>query len=339
MPIFVTGGAGFIGSNLVRQLVGQGRKVINFDKLTYAGNLENLEGLDPELHIFVKGDVADPTQVRKAFEEHKPKGVMHLAAESHVDRSIDSPGEFIRTNVTGTQVILDAARDFGVEKFVHVSTDEVYGELGAKGKFTETSPLKPNSPYSASKASSDLLVRAYNKTFGVKACITRCSNNYGPYQFPEKLIPLFSTNAMEDKPLPVYGKGANVRDWIHVTDHCDALIAVLDKGIPGEIYNIGADRELANIEITRLILKLLDKPESLIRFVDDRPAHDFRYAIDSTKIMKELGWKPAIQFEQGLAQTIQWYKSNKEWWDRIKSGQYLDYYDKMYGERLDSAGD
>ena len=334
MTILITGGAGFIGSNLVRYLVGKGRKVVTFDALTYAGNLGNLEGLDQNLFSFEKGDVANPKDLRRVFEKHKPAAVMHLAAESHVDRSIDAPGEFIRTNVLGTQIILDAAKDFGVEKFVHVSTDEVYGSLGDQGLFTEESTLAPNSPYSASKASSDLLVRAYHKTYGLPGCITRCSNNYGPYQFPEKLIPLFSTNAMEDKPLPVYGQGKNVRDWIYVLDHCSALCAVMDHGRPGEVYNIGADCEKTNIDITKAILKILGKPESLIRYVTDRPAHDFRYAIDSAKIEKELGWKPKVKFEDGLADTIKWYAENKDWWASIKSGEYLGYYEKMYGDRL-----
>ena len=334
MRIVVTGGAGFIGSNLVRKLVKAGRRVITFDKLTYAGNLGNLLDLDDTLHTFVKGDVADPADVRLLFDKYRPDVVLHLAAESHVDRSIDAPSEFVRTNIAGTQVLLDAARDYGLQKFVHVSTDEVYGSLGPTGEFTEESPLAPNSPYSASKASSDLLARSYHKTFGLSVCTTRCSNNYGPYQFPEKLIPLFSTNAMEGLPLPIYGKGENVRDWIHVEDHCDALIAVMKNGRPGQIYNIGASRELQNIEITRLILKILDKPETLIKYVTDRPAHDFRYAIDSSKIQTELGWEPKIPFEEGLAQTVKWYLANKEWWETIKSGQYREYYEQMYAKRL-----
>lgn len=334
MRIAVTGGAGFIGSNLVRKLILQGCRVVTFDKLTYAGNLGNLIDLDEKLHTFVCGDVADPTDVRALFEKYRPDALMHLAAESHVDRSIEAPSEFVRTNVAGTQVLLDAARDFGLDKFVHVSTDEVYGSLGPTGAFTEESTLAPNSPYSASKAASDLLVRSYFKTFGLPVCTTRCSNNYGPYQFPEKLIPLFSTNAMEGLPLPIYGKGENVRDWIFVDDHCDALIAVLEKGRPGQVYNIGANREMQNIEITRLILKILDKPETLIKFVQDRPAHDFRYAIDSNKIRSELGWNPKIPFEEGLEQTVQWYRDNKEWWETIKSGKYREYYEQMYGRRL-----
>ncbi len=334
MTILVTGGAGFIGANLVRYLVSKKREVVVFDNLTYAGNLANLEDLDPDLATFVKGDVADPKDIRNVFKAHKPESVLHLAAESHVDRSIVAPGEFIRTNVMGAQVILDAARDFDVKKFVHVSTDEVYGSLGEEGLFTEQNNLAPNSPYSASKASSDLLVRAYYKTFGLPACITRCSNNYGPYQFPEKLIPLFSTNAMEGKPLPIYGQGKNIRDWIYVLDHCRALVAVMDNGKPGQIYNIGADCEKSNMEITRTILKILGKPESLIEYVRDRPAHDFRYAIDSGKIRRELGWTPKMDFEAGLEATVGWYQENREWWESIKSGEYRNYYKKMYGGRL-----
>lgn len=334
MGIVVTGGAGFIGSNLVRFLVGQGDTVVTFDKLTYAGNLKNLDGLDESLHTFVRGDIAEPKDVRALFETHQPDVVMHLAAESHVDRSIDAPGEFIRTNVQGTQVLLDTAKHFGVRKFIHVSTDEVYGELDETGLFTEETPLAPNSPYSASKAASDLLVRAYVKTFGFPACITRCSNNYGPYQFPEKLIPLFSTNAMEDKPLPLYGKGSNVRDWIHVEDHCRALRVVMEMGVPGEVFNIGGNCEKTNLEITRAILKILGKPEDLIQYVTDRPGHDFRYAIDSSKIRKALSWEPEIPFEKGLASTIAWYQNNRSWWEEIKSGAYRDYYEQMYGKRL-----
>ena len=334
MRILLTGGAGFIGSNLVAYLIELEYEVVTFDKLTYAGNLGNLAGIDTKLHTFELGDVADPVRVREVFAKYKPDVVMHLAAESHVDRSIEAPGEFVQTNVSGTQVMLDAAREFDVQKFVHVSTDEVYGSLGKTGLFTEATPLAPNSPYSASKAASDLFVRAYGETYGFPACITRCSNNYGPFQFPEKLIPLFSTNAMEGKPLPLYGAGQNIRDWIYVLDHCKALVAVLEKGRPGHVYNIGADCEKTNLDITRTILKVLNKSEDLIRFVDDRPGHDLRYAIDSTKIQTELGWKPEVGFEQGMEATIGWYREHRQWWEEIKTGAYRDYYEKWYGDRL-----
>ena len=337
MRIVVTGGAGFIGCNLVRHLVGLGHEVTTFDKLTYAGNLANLKGLEANLHTFVRGDIANAEQVRDLFGRLQPEVVMHLAAESHVDRSIDEPDAFLRTNVLGTQVLLEAAREFGTGKFVHVSTDEVYGTLGAQGLFTEESPLAPNSPYSASKAASDLFVRSYVETFGLNACITRCSNNYGPFQFPEKLIPLFSTNALEDKPLPIYGAGTNIRDWIFVEDHCRALTAVMEQGGRGEVYNIGADCEKTNLDITRTILRILDKSEDLIRYVEDRPGHDLRYAIDNSKIRRELGWEPRMSFDEGMALTIQWYKDHRAWWDEIKSGAYRKFYARWYGGRLDNA--
>lgn len=334
MSILVTGGAGFIGTNLVRMLVSQERSIVTFDKLTYAGNLANLKDLPRDLHTFVRGDLADPKDVNALFETYQPEAVIHLAAESHVDRSIDDPTEFVRTNVLGTLVLLQAAKQHQVKKFVQVSTDEVYGSLGPEGYFTETTPIAPNSPYSASKASADLLVRSFYKTFGFPACITRCSNNYGPYQFPEKLIPLFATNAMEDKAVPLYGKGENIRDWIHVDDHCRALATVLDFGKIGQVYNIGGNSERANIDIARTILRHLEKSEDLIQFVQDRPGHDFRYAIDSGKIKKELGWEPSMQFEQGIFSTIEWYKTNRQWWEEIKSGTYREYYEKMYADRL-----
>jgi dTDP-glucose 4,6-dehydratase len=334
MRIAVTGGAGFIGTNLVRHLVKLGHQVVTFDKLTYAGNPANLKGLPEDQHFFVRGDVAEPEDVALMFTEYRPQAVMHLAAESHVDRSIESAADFVRTNVLGTQILLDAARKFEVDRFVHVSTDEVYGSLGKTGKFTEETPLAPNSPYAASKAASDLLVLAYVRTHKFNASVTRCSNNYGPYQFPEKLIPLFSTNAMDDKKLPLYGSGENVRDWIHVEDHCRALVAVLEKGVAERVYNIGGDCERSNVEITKMVLAALGKGEELIRYVDDRLGHDFRYAIDASRIETELGFKPLIDFDAGIAETIAWYRDHRDWWESIKSGEYLDYYETMYGDRL-----
>lgn len=335
--ILVTGGAGFIGSNFIRYLLQHhpAYRVVNFDILTYAGNLENLEGVDlSPRYVFVKADICDKESVGKVFREHAIDAVVHFAAESHVDRSILGHSVFVRTNVLGTSVLLEAAREFGVERFVHVSTDEVYGSLGAAGKFAETTPLHPNSPYSASKASSDLLALAYFHTFHTPIIVTRCSNNYGPYQFPEKLIPLMIANALNDKPLPVYGDGLNVRDWLYVEDHCSALEIVLHEGKEGEVYNIGGNNEKKNIEIVKLILKELDKPESLISFVEDRLGHDRRYAIDASKIKNELGWEPTHTFEKGIHETIQWYLNHKEWWQRILSGEYQQYYSKQYSERF-----
>jgi dTDP-glucose 4,6-dehydratase len=335
--ILVTGGAGFIGSNFIRYLLQQHPtyRVVNFDLLTYAGNLENLAGVDlSPRYFFVKADICDKESVDKIFREDAIDAVVHFAAESHVDRSILGPSVFVQTNVLGTSVLLEAARQSGVERFVHVSTDEVYGSLGAAGKFIETTPLHPNSPYSASKASSDLLALAYFHTFHTPVIVTRCSNNYGPYQFPEKLIPLMIANALNDKPLPVYGDGLNVRDWLYVEDHCSALDAVLHKGKEGEVYNIGGNNEKKNIEIVKLILQELEKPESLITFVQDRLGHDRRYAIDASKIKNELGWEPTHTFEIGIRETIHWYLSHKEWWQRILSGEYQQYYSKQYGERL-----
>ena len=347
--ILVTGGAGFIGSNFIQYILETRQDVellVNLDLLTYAGNLENLQPVehDPRLR-FVRGDVRDRTLVGKLFEKFDFDTVVHFAAESHVDRSITDPEVFLTTNIVGTQALLDAAkthwklapedkysRDYrpGV-RYLQVSTDEVYGALGRAGMFTETTPLSPNSPYSASKAGADLIVRAYHETYGLPVNITRCSNNYGPYQFPEKLIPLMIHNAMEDKPLPVYGDGMQIRDWLHVRDHCAAITAVLEKGAAGEIYNIGGNNEKANLEIVRLILQTLGKPESLITHVQDRPGHDRRYAIDNTKITTQLDWKPAYTFEQGMAETIQWYLGHLDWTKRITSGAYRDYYKKMYG--------
>ncbi|MBI1785553.1 dTDP-glucose 4,6-dehydratase [Candidatus Sumerlaeota bacterium] len=338
-PWLVTGGCGFIGSNLIRYLLAHRRdlKIVNLDKLTYAGNTANLADLPAQQaarHRLVKADIADARAVRKALKTHRPPVVLHLAAESHVDRSLTDAAPFIRTNVLGTQVLLEAAAEFGVKRFVHVSTDEVYGSLGAKGYFTENSPLAPNSPYAASKAASDLLARAYHRSFGLDLVITRCCNNYGPYQFPEKLIPLMIKNALNDQPLPVYGDGLNVRDWIHVEDHARAIIAIAEKGSAGEIYNVGARSEWKNIDLVRLILKTLGKPESLIRFVEDRAGHDRRYAVDPAKIEREIGWKPRIGFEKGLRTTIEWYVKNRSWWEAVLSGEYRKFYSRYYGARL-----
>jgi dTDP-glucose 4,6-dehydratase len=332
----VTGGAGFIGSNFIRMFLHRypDRKIVNFDKLTYAGNLGNFADLaDNPNYCFVKGDVANPKDVSRVFEQFNPDYVIHFAAESHVDRSILEPGVFISTNVMGTQVMLDHARSNGVRKFLHVSTDEVYGSLGATGRFTETTPIAPNSPYSASKASSDLLVRAAFHTFDMPVVITRCSNNYGPMQFPEKLIPLMINNLMHDKELPVYGDGLQIRDWIHVDDHARAIDLVLHQGRAGEVYNIGSDNEKTNLEIIRILLRQLGKPESLIKYVKDRPGHDRRYAIDSTKLHTELGWKPEVDFETGIASTIEWYKTHQEWMQEIVTGKYMEYYKTMYENR------
>jgi dTDP-glucose 4,6-dehydratase len=333
--ILVTGGCGFIGSNFVRHLLEaySDVEVVNLDALTYAGNLANLAGLEGHTRYrFIRGDVADREVVREAVKG--AWGVVHFAAESHVDRSIMDSGPFVRTNIVGTQVLLDAAREHKAERYVQVSTDEVYGSLGDQGAFTESTPIAPNSPYAASKAAADLLVRSYVHTFGMPALITRCSNNYGPYQFPEKLIPLFISNLLRDQQVPVYGDGLNVRDWIHVRDHCSGVAAVLFKGRPGEVYNIGGRCELTNLALTHKLLELLGKPHSLIRYVADRPGHDRRYAIDCTKIETELGWRPTTTFEQGLRETIDWYMANAAWVDQIRSGEYTQYYERQYGKRL-----
>jgi len=339
MRILITGGAGFIGSNFIRFLARERPVigVVNLDKLTYAGNLENLEGLE-ELagtnYRFVRGDIADPKILEEIWTANSIDTVINFAAESHVDRSIESAEDFIRTNINGTLILLEAARKRGVKRFLQISTDEVYGSLGPTGKFVETTPLAPRSPYSASKASADLLSLAFFETYQLPVLITRCSNNYGPYQFPEKLIPLMISNALEDKPLPVYGDGLQVRDWIHVEDHCRALLLVLEKGTPGEVYNVGGGNEWPNIEIVKLILGALGKPDSLIKYVSDRPGHDRRYAIDFARIERELGWRPRVNFAQGIKDTINWYVKNKSWWGRIKSGEYQKYYEKMYGWRI-----
>lgn len=336
MRVLVTGGAGFIGSNFVRLLLRDrpGWGIVNLDLLTYAGNLDNLSDAasSPE-YTFIRGDIADGEFVDSLFGEHRFDAVVNFAAESHVDRSIEEPAPFLRTNIIGTQVLLEIARRQGVPKFVQVSTDEVYGSLGAEGRFKETDPLQPNSPYAASKAAADLVCRAYEKTYGYPAIITRSSNNYGPYQFPEKLIPLMINNALADKELPVYGDGSNVRDWIYVEDNCRGILAALERGQPGRTYNIGGDNEWPNLELVKLVLRLLGKPESLIRFVKDRPGHDQRYALDSSRAREELDWRPIIPFEEGLDSTIEWYRSNRPWCERILSGEYQEYYRRMYGDR------
>lgn len=335
--ILVTGGCGFIGSNFIRQQLTNypTQTVLNLDKLTYAGNPENLTDLatDPR-YRFEQGDIADRQRVRELLQDFQPEIVVNFAAESHVDRSILDSGPFVQTNVVGTQILMDACREEKIPRYVQVSTDEVYGSLGETGFFTEETPLAPNSPYSASKTAADLLVRSYFHSFGFPAITTRCSNNYGPYQFPEKLIPLFISNAMRDQQLPVYGTGKNVRDWIHVEDHCRGIDAAMRRGKVGEVYNFGGRTEKTNLEITHLLLKLLGKPESLIRYVQDRPGHDMRYAIDPAKAERELGWKPSVDFESGLQQTIDWYKQNESWVERIRSGAYRQYYEQQYGNRM-----
>ena len=336
MNVLVTGGAGFIGSNFIRYSMENhpDYRIINYDKLTYAGNLENLAGVEKNpQYVFEKGDICDKQNVLRCLKEYRIDMLVHFAAESHVDRSILGSAEFVQTNFVGTSILLDAAKEIGVNRFLQVSTDEVYGSLGDSGSFTEATPLHPNSPYSATKASADMLALAYQHTFGLPVMVTRCSNNYGPYQFPEKLIPLMIANALHDKPLPVYGDGMNVRDWLHVLDHCSAIDAVLHRGTIGEVYNIGGNHEKQNLEIVRLILKNLNKPESLITFIKDRPGHDRRYAIDSGKIQRELGWQPSYSFERGISETIKWYVNNQSWWTRIISGEYQEYYNVMYGGR------
>lgn len=335
--ILVTGGAGFIGSNFIRYMLQKHDtyRIINLDALTYAGNLENLEGVELSPHyIFLKGDICSDNAVGKVFLDYPVDAIVHFAAESHVDRSIMGPTAFVQTNVLGTSVLLEAARQHAVKRFLHVSTDEVYGSLGPEGKFTETTPIHPNSPYSASKAASDLLALAYYHTYRTPVVVTRCSNNYGPYQFPEKLIPLMIANALHDRPLPVYGDGLNVRDWLFVEDHCRALDVVLHDGKDGEVYNIGGNNEMTNIDIVRLILQELNKSQSLIAFVTDRPGHDRRYAIDASKITRQLGWVPQRRFEEGMRETIRWYLDHQHWWQRILSGEYQHYYEKQYSERL-----
>ena len=339
MRILVTGGCGFIGSNFIRLVLAQCGKteIVNLDKLTYACNLANLADLPPDQarrHRFVKGDIADRAMVSSLLAQEKPDAIVHFAAESHVDRSITDASPFITTNVLGTQVLLDCARQAGIPRMVHVSTDEVYGTLGPEGRFREDTPLAPNSPYSASKASSDLLVRAAHETFGQNVVITRCSNNYGPYQFPEKLIPLMTGRARRGEPLPVYGSGTNVRDWIHVEDHCRGVLLALEKGRPGGVYNFGGDAERANLDVVRAILRLTGRDESLIRFVKDRPGHDLRYAMDHSLASRELGFSPLKNFEAGLEETVRWYESHDEWVRQVESGAYRDFEKIWYGERL-----
>ena len=335
----ITGCAGFIGSNFVHYMLKKYPEIllVNLDKLTYAGNLSTLAPvMDKPNFRFVKMDICDREAVFNLFQEEKPDIVVNFAAESHVDRSIEDPGIFLQTNIIGTQVMMDASRKYGVKRYHQVSTDEVYGDLPLDRLdlfFTEETPLKTSSPYSSSKAGADLLVNAYHRTFGLPTTISRCSNNYGPYQFPEKLIPLMIANALADKPLPVYGEGLNVRDWLYVEDHCKAIDLIIHKGRVGEVYNVGGHNEKQNIEIVKIICKELGKPESLITHVGDRKGHDMRYAIDPTKIHNELGWLPETKFEDGIKKTIQWYLDNREWWETIISGEYQNYYEKMYSNR------
>lgn len=340
MKIIVTGGAGFIGGNFVHYMVERYPEdvIINLDALTYAGNLETLKPVeDKPNYRFVKGDIADRDFIFDLFKTEKSDVIVNFAAESHVDRSISDPGIFVRTNVLGTTTLLDACREFGIQRFHQVSTDEVYGDLPLDRPdlfFTEETPLHTSSPYSSSKASADLFVMAYHRTFGIPVSISRCSNNYGPYQFPEKLIPLMISRALADEELPVYGNGANVRDWLHVYDHCQAIDLILKKGRDGCVYNIGGHNERTNLQVVKTVLRVLDKPESLIKYVTDRPGHDMRYAIDPAKLKRELGWEPVYNFDTGIEQTIRWYLDNREWWEHIISGEYSSYFDKMYGERL-----
>ncbi len=334
--VLVTGGAGFIGSNFINYILDErdDYNIINLDKLTYAGNLENLVLSESKKNYhFIKGDIINAELVDYLFQKFDIKYVINFAAESHVDRSILGSEVFFRSNVLGTNVLLEASRKFEVKKFLQVSTDEVYGSLDSEGLFTEETPLHPNSPYSASKASADMTALSFHHTYGLPVVITRCSNNYGPYQFPEKLIPLIIINTLNNKKLPVYGDGMNVRDWIYVVDHNRAVEAVFKKGKEGEVYNIGASTEMPNIEIVKLILRELGKSEDMIEYVKDRPGHDRRYAIDSTKIESELGWKPKFNFKDAVSQTIKWYLDNKQWWERIISGEYQNYYQTQYGLR------
>ncbi len=333
--ILVTGGAGFIGSNYIRTMLTERDdiEIINLDKLTYAGNLENLTEIENRKnYTFIKGDITNNELVEYVFTKYKIDEVVNFAAESHVDRSILGSEVFYRTNVMGTNVLLEASRRHDVKKYLQISTDEVYGSLGETGLFTENTPISPNSPYSSSKAGADMMAMSFYHTYGMPIVITRCSNNYGPFQFPEKLIPLMIINALNGKKLPVYGDGKNVRDWIYVIDHNKAIQLVLDKGTPGHVYNIGAENEMQNIQIIKLILGILGKSEDLIEYVKDRLGHDRRYAIDATKIKTELGWKPEFTFEEAIVKTVNWYLENKNWWERIISGSYMDYYKNLYGK-------
>lgn len=339
MNILVTGGAGFIGSNFIFYMLDKhpDYRIVCLDALTYAGNLKTLEpAMDNDNFRFVKGDIRDRDFIFDLFVEEDFDLVVNVAAESHVDRSIEDPGVFLETNIMGTQILMDACREYGIQRFHQVSTDEVYGDLPLNKSelmFTEETPLTTSSPYSASKASADLLVEAYHRTYGLPVTISRCSNNYGPYQFPEKLIPLMISKALAEEKLPVYGKGENVRDWLYVEDHCRAIDLILHKGQEGEVYNIGGHNERSNLEVVKTILDSLNKPESLITFVEDRAGHDLRYAIDPTKISDELGWEPTILFDEGIIKTIKWYLDNKEWWENIISGDYQDYYERMYKDK------
>ena len=339
MKLLVTGGAGFIGGNFIHDTLEKypDDVLICVDKLTYAGNMETLFPIfDHENFHFERADIADAPAIKAIFEKHKPDIVINFAAESHVDRSINDPGIFLKTNIIGTQVLLDAAREFGVKRYHQVSTDEVYGDLPLDRPdllFTEETPIHTSSPYSASKAGADLLCQAYSRTYNLPITISRCSNNYGPYHFPEKLIPLMLINAMQDKSLPVYGTGENIRDWLYVMDHCRAINLIVRNGTPGEVYNIGGHNERTNIDVVTTILEQLGKPKSLINYVTDRPGHDMRYGIDPTKMNRELGWLPETNFEDGLSLTIEWYKNNQTWWQNVLDGEYQNYYDKMYGDR------
>ena len=333
---FITGGSGFIGSNFIHylfEIYGNDIFIINYDKLTYAGNPENLKSIENrENYRFFKGDICDPKLVERIFSQYKPDYVINFAAESHVDRSIGMPEDFIRTDTLGVFYLLEASRKHNIKKFIQISTDEVYGSI-EEGKFTEESGLYPSSPYSAGKAGGDRLAYSYYVTYNLPVIVTRASNNYGPYQYPEKLIPLFVTNAIENKKLPIYGDGKNIRDWLYVKDHCSAVEFILRNGKDGEIYNVGGNCEKENLEITREILKATEKDESLIKYIKDRAGHDRRYALDDTKLVN-LGWKPKYNFEQGMANTVNWYKNNHQWWEPLKSGEYLEYYKKHYGEDL-----
>jgi len=344
LTVLVTGGCGFIGSHFIRLALHEhpNWKVINVDKLTYAGNLENLAHVefihDPSHYRFVRADIADPPAINALFESERIEAVVNCAAETHVDRSLLDSAPFLRTNVEGTRVLLDAASHFRTKRFLQVSTDEVYGSLGLTDPpFTEQSPLQANSPYAASKAAADLLTRAYLCSYDLPVLITRCGNNYGPYQFPEKFLPLFITNALDDQPLPLYGDGQYVRDWIHVEDHVHALLQVLEQGNPGEVYNIGGDGEQTNQQMAERILDIINKPRSLIRCVKDRPGHDRRYALDALKLTTELDWQPYILLDVGLRTTIDWYREHRDWWERIKTGEYRRYYSQWYGERLEKT--
>lgn len=341
MNIIVTGGAGFIGGNFMHYMVNKypNDNIICIDSLTYAGNMETLEPIKEKANYkFYKVDITDRKSIYEIFEKEKPDYCINFAAESHVDRSVENPEIFLKTNILGTQVLMDACRKYGIKRYHQVSTDEVYGDLPLERldlQFDETYPIKTSSPYSASKASADLLVMAYHRTFKLPCTISRCSNNYGPYHFPEKLIPLMISRALNDEKLPVYGEGKNVRDWLYVEDHCRAIDMIVRNGRDGEVYNVGGHEEKANIDIVKLIIKKLNKPESLIEFVKDRPGHDLRYAMNPAKLEKELGWKPSVTFEEGIDKTIAWYLNNKPWWEHIISGEYQNYFDKMYGYRME----